>query len=132
MPPLGQRLFDEPARFDARRGVVLAAGAQALAGRRIAVVTDQQRLARHPVQRRGLVRRVLGIHGNAIHALGEQVFQNPRLFRRVAAGRKAKIHLHISEFFLGVAGAGAGDGPKVRRVVRDKPELQLLLLRAAT
>src|ERR1017187_10355324 len=117
---LRQRLLDQLAGLPPRGNIVRAHVAGPPAVRGIAVVGDKQRLSGRLIEEQGLVGRINRTDGNTVHAFGQQVIDNAPLRRRRAVAWNLELQLDVWQFLGRFLATRAGDGPKIRRVVRSE------------
>ena len=117
---VGQHLFDQLASLFARRVIVGAEVAGAIALRRIAVLRQHQRLFGDIVDHLRLISRIDGREGDAVSAFGEQVVDDTLLFGSRAFAGNLEFNLDVVKFLIGFLAAAPRNRPEVGGIVSNK------------
>src|SRR5215510_15209084 len=122
---LRQRLFDQLARLDSRGFVISADIAGAIAIRRVAVLSDDDRLAGRAVDQLHLIFGINRADGYSANAFRQQIVNHALLPGGGAVVIDPELDLDVGQFRLSLLGAFARDRPEIRGVVGDEREPRL-------
>jgi hypothetical protein len=120
-----QSLFDQLTCLASRFDVIRADVTDAIAVWRVAVLRDNERLARGAIQHRCLVGGIDGADGDALNAFREQIVNDALLLGGSAVRRNPELHLDAGNVLRCFLSSFARDNPEVGGIVGHESEFVL-------
>ena len=117
---LGQDLSDQPTCLTAGGAIIGADVTGAVALRRITVLSYDNRLLGSLIDQLRLIVGINGADSQSTDTFGQQVIDNALLLSSSPICRNLELHVHISEFTVGLFDPFARNRPEVGGIVSDE------------